>query len=53
MPGVFEKLPHVSVKLWNESSNVPPHTPHDRRGPPSLPRAEPGLHGLNRWTVKC
>ena len=25
----------------------------NRRGPPSLPRAEPGLHGLNRWTVKC
>ncbi len=25
----------------------------DRRGPPSMPRAELGIHGLNRWLVKC
>ena len=25
----------------------------DRQGPPSLPRAELGIHGLNRWPVKC
>src|SRR5208283_5151590 len=25
----------------------------NRRSPPSLPRAELGTHGLNRWTVKC
>ena len=24
----------------------------DRRGPPSMPRAELGIHGLNRWAVK-
>ena len=36
---------------------LPPHaprlTPHARWGPPSLSRAELGLHGLNRWPVKC
>src|SRR5208282_6091434 len=25
----------------------------NRRGPPPLPGAELGVHGLNRWTVKC
>ncbi len=25
----------------------------NRRGPPPLPRAELGIHGVNRWTVKC
>src|SRR5208282_5483176 len=25
----------------------------NRRGPPPLPRAELGIHGLNRWTVNC
>src|SRR5208337_2991533 len=25
----------------------------NHRGPPPLPRAELGIYGLNRWTVKC
>src|SRR5208337_5078219 len=25
----------------------------NHRGPPPLPRAELGIHGLNRWTVNC
>src|SRR5271157_2650677 len=25
----------------------------NRRRPPPLPRVELGIHGLNRWTVKC
>ena len=25
----------------------------DRRGPPSMPRAELGIHGLNRYAVNC
>ena len=25
----------------------------NRRGPPSMRRAELGIHGLNRWTAKC
>jgi hypothetical protein len=33
--------------------HAPRLTPHDLRGPPSMPRAELGIHGLNRWLVKC
>jgi len=33
---------------WALSSRPRP-TPHDRRGPPSMPRAELGIHGLRSW----
>src|SRR5208282_4795307 len=28
---------------------APRSTPHNRRGPPSMPRAELGIHGLRSW----
>ena len=35
------------------SSLATRHSSHDLWGPPPMPRAELGIHGLNRWTVKC
>ncbi len=34
-------------------SHAPRLTPYDRRGPPPLPRAELGIHGLNRCAENC
>src|SRR5208337_2260634 len=39
--------PSYRQRLFVDTTSV------DRRGPPSMPRAELGIHGLNRWTVKC
>jgi len=38
---------------WSWSGRLLSTTSVNHRGPPSLPRAELGVHGLNRWTVKC
>jgi len=39
---------HWALEAWGVGT-----TAVNRRGPPALPRAEPGLHGMIRWTVKC
>jgi len=44
----FVFIGHWKLLAWGVGT-----TSVNRRGPPSMPRAEPGLHGLNRWTVNC
>src|SRR5271157_5796206 len=63
--GVKRGVLSPSLRLhWPLTTVLPPHaprfTPHalsttsvNRRGPPPMPRAELGIHGLNRWLVKC
>jgi len=41
-----EHSPHDHFPLTHHASRL---TPHDRRGPPPMPRAELGIHGLRSW----
>src|SRR5271157_4533846 len=43
--------PHASRSTPTPHTPRPRLTPYDRQ--PSMPRAELGIHGLNRWTAKC
>jgi len=52
-PGVWRGLPTVAHRLRPPASACVEHcslstTSVDRRGPPPMPRAELGIHGLNR-----
>jgi len=43
----------VASESVREGDYAPRPTPYDRRGPPPMPRAELGIHGLNRRAVNC
>jgi len=42
--GAFRSLPALCFRFTGHSSLATRHPPHDLRGPPSMPRAEPGRH---------
>jgi len=43
----------VFTDRWQLSAWGVGTTSVDSPGPPTIPRAEPGLHHLNSWTVNC
>src|SRR5271157_5491778 len=53
----FNAIVHELIWFLRGSTSIPisrnTGSPSGTSGPPSLPRAELGIHGLNRWTVKC